>query len=64
MYCRFFQTYNIQTELEELLKSFKDGDLVNNPFIVDINLSMKEDKKEIFKELILNYLLKQIMEEK
>ena len=38
--------------------------LVNNPFIVDIDLSMKEDKKEIFKELILNYLLKQIMEEK
>lgn len=35
--------------------------LVNNPFIVDINLSMKEDKKGIFKELILNYLLKQIM---
>ena len=38
--------------------------LVNNLFMVDINLSMKEDKKEIFKELILNYLLKQIMEEK
>jgi len=38
--------------------------LVNNPFIIDINLSMKEDKKEIFKELILNYLSKQIMEEK
>ena len=38
--------------------------LVNNPFIVDIDLSMKEDKKEIFKELILNYLLRQIMEEK
>ena len=38
--------------------------LVNNTFIVDINLSMKEDKKEIFKELILNYLLKQIMKEK
>jgi len=37
---------------------------VNNPFIVDINLSMKEDKKEIFKELILNYLIKQIMKEK
>ena len=37
---------------------------MNNPFMVDINLSMKEDKKEIFKELILNYLLKQIMEEK
>ena len=38
--------------------------LVNNSFIVDIDLNMKEDKKEIFKELILNYLLKQIMEEK
>lgn len=38
--------------------------LVNKHYIVDINLSMKEDKKEIFKELILNYLLKQIMEEK
>ncbi len=38
--------------------------LVNNHFIVNINLSMKEDKKEIFKELIINYLLKQIKEEK
>ena len=38
--------------------------LVNKHYIVDINLSMKEDKNEIFKELILNYLLKQIMEEK
>ena len=38
--------------------------LVNNPFIVDINLSMKEDKNKIFKEIILKYLLKQIIEEK
>lgn len=37
---------------------------MNNPFIVDIDLSMKEDQKEIFRELILNYLLKQIIEEK
>ena len=37
---------------------------MNKPFIVDIDLSMEEDKKEIFKELILNYLLKQILEEK
>lgn len=37
---------------------------MNNPFMVDINLSMKDDKKEIFKELIINYLLKQIKEEK
>ena len=27
-------------------------------------LTMKEDKKQIFKELIISYLLKQIMEEK
>jgi len=38
--------------------------LVNKHYILDINLSMKEDKKKICKELILNYLLKQIMEEK
>jgi len=37
---------------------------VHNSFVVDINLSMNEDKKEIFKELIINYLLKQIKEEK
>ena len=37
---------------------------VHNSFIVDIDLNMKEDKKEIFKELIINYLLKQIKEEK
>ena len=37
---------------------------MNNTPIQIINLTMKEDKKEIFKKLILNYLLKQIMEEK
>jgi len=37
---------------------------VNNNLIQNINLTMKEDKKEIFKELIINYLLKQIKEEK
>lgn len=38
--------------------------LVNNNLIQNINLTMKEDQKEIFKELIINYLLKQIKEEK
>lgn len=38
--------------------------LVNNNLIQNINLTMKEDKKEIFKELIINYLLRQIKEEK
>lgn len=51
-------------ELEELLKPYNDGDLVNNNLIQNINLTMKEDKKEIFKELIISYLLKQIKEEK
>lgn len=37
---------------------------MNNTLIQIINLTMKEDKKEIFKELIINYLLKQIKEEK
>lgn len=36
---------------------------MNNTPIQIINLTMK-DKKEIFKELIINYLLKQIKEEK
>lgn len=35
---------------------------MNNTPIQIINLTMKEDKKEIFKELIINYLLKQIKE--
>lgn len=30
---------------------------MNNTPIQIINLTMKEDKKEIFKELIINYLL-------
>ena len=37
---------------------------MNNQLLNNINLTMKEDKKEIFKELIINYLLKQIKEEK
>lgn len=30
---------------------------MNNQLLNNINLTMKEDKKEIFKELIINYLL-------
>ena len=37
---------------------------MNNNLIQNINLTMKEDQKETFKELIINYLLKQIKEEK
>ena len=37
---------------------------MNNQLLNNINLTMKEDTKEIFKELIINYLLKQIQEEK
>ena len=37
---------------------------MNNQLLNNINLTMKEYKKEIFKELIINYLLKQIKEEK
>ena len=33
---------------------------MNNQILPIINLNMKEDKKEIFKELIIQYLLKQI----
>ena len=33
---------------------------MNNTPVQIINLNMKEDKKEIFKELIIQYLLKQI----
>lgn len=36
---------------------------MNKHRLVIINLSMKEDKNKIFKELILNYLLKQIIVE-
>ena len=32
--------------------------------IENINLNMNKDKFEIFKELIINYLIKQINEEK
>ena len=31
---------------------------------INIDLIMKDDKKEILKELIINYLIKQISEEK
>ena len=37
---------------------------MNNILTQIINLTMEEDKKEIFKELIISYLLKQIKEEK
>ena len=37
---------------------------MNNITIENINLNMNKDKFEIFKELIINYLIKQINEEK
>ena len=37
---------------------------MNNSLIQNINLNMNKDKFEIFKELIINYLIKQINEEK
>lgn len=37
---------------------------MNNQLLNNINLTMKKDKKKFFKELIISYLLKQIMEEK
>ena len=37
---------------------------MNNIMIGNINLNMNKDKFEIFKELIINYLIKQINEEK
>lgn len=37
---------------------------MNNPLFTNINLIMKDDKKEIFKQLIIEYLLKQISEKK
>lgn len=37
---------------------------MNNIMIENINLNMNKDKFEIFKELIINYLIKQINEEK
>ena len=35
---------------------------MNNILIENINLNMNKDKKEIFKELIIKYLIKQITE--
>lgn len=37
---------------------------MNNIMIENINLNMNKDKFEIFKELIINYLIKQINKEK
>ena len=37
---------------------------MNNPLFTNIKLIMKDDKKEIFKQLIIEYLLKQISEKK
>lgn len=33
---------------------------MNNTPVQIINLNMKKDKKELFKEIIINYLIKQI----
>ena len=33
---------------------------MNNIMIENINLNMNKDKKELFKEIIINYLIKQI----
>ncbi len=33
---------------------------MNNTLIQIINLNMNKDKKELFKEIIINYLIKQI----
>ena len=33
---------------------------MNNSLIQNINLNMNKDKKELFKEIIINYLIKQI----
>lgn len=35
---------------------------MNNTYSKNINLSMSKDKKEIFKEIIIKYLIKQITE--
>lgn len=35
---------------------------MNNILTENINLNMNKDKKEIFKELIIKYLIKQITE--
>lgn len=36
--------------------------IMNNTLTENINLNMKKDKQEIFKELIIKYLIKQITE--
>lgn len=36
---------------------------MNNLLKENINLNMSKDKQEIFKELIIKYLIKQIVEE-
>ena len=43
---------------------FMNGSQVNSIPVININLIMKEDKKKIFKELIINYLIEQISKEK
>ena len=53
-----------QEEMDRMIRDIVGDDIMNNTPIQIINLTMKEDKKEIFKELIINYLLKQIKEEK
>ena len=35
---------------------------MNNTYSKNINLNMDKDKKEIFKEIIIKYLIKQITE--
>ena len=35
---------------------------MNNTYSKNINLSMDKDKKEIFKEIIIKYLIEQITE--
>ena len=37
---------------------------MNNTPVQIINLNMNKDKKEIFKEIIINYLIKQITTKK
>ncbi len=49
--------------MKDYLKILKMVIPVNNLVLDDINLTVKEDKKEIFKELIVKYLIKQIIDE-
>ena len=37
---------------------------MNNTPVQIINLNMNKDKKELFKEIIINYLIKQIITKK